>query len=293
MDDFIHRSLITSPYSLTYSYYLSPDFNRKVKDDPELPILMLIHGFPDHAQMWEGAVPHLSNLGYPKIIPDLLGFGGSSKPTDPSRYNYRQQANSLAQVLDKEGVTGKRIIPIGHDWGIATSQRFYLYHRDRCMGLCLLSLAYQVPSSSHFSLETANQETTKRFGYPQWSFWEFFSTPDAPELMRQNLARFWEVNNGLYPSPRPGEQGRDIWMREMFCTKNAMREYITCTGRYADGYTVPLKDYPNGEELKQRFIQRLSRDGLEGPVCYYLSLANNAMLEDEKLLCKKGSRRQG
>lgn len=287
MEDFVHRSLITSPYSLTYSYYLSPGFNSRVRDGPDIPVLMLVHGFPDHAHMWAGAVPHFSSLGYPMIIPDLLGFAGSSKPTNPSLYNYRQQANSLAQVLDKEGVKGKRIIPVGHDWGSATSQRFYLYHRDRCIGLCLLSLAYQIPSSTHFALEGANEQTTKQFGYPQWSYWEFFTTPDAPELMRQNLERFWEVNNGVYRSELPEENGRDIWMREMFCTKDAMREYLTQTGKYADGYTVPLKEYPRGEELKQSFIRRLSRDGLEGPVCYYLSLANNTMIEDEKLLCEK------
>ena len=287
MEGFSPKSLITSPYSLTYSYYLSPDFHSNVASGPSHPVLMLLHGFPDHAHMWEGAVPHLLSLGLPIIIPDLLGFAGSSKPTDPSRYNYKQQADSLAQVLDKEDVSGKRIIPIGHDWGSATAQRFYLYHRQRCIGLCLLSLAYQIPTTAHFSLWTANHETSQRFGYPQWSYWEFFTAPDAPELIRQNLGRFWEVNNGYYPSPLPEEHGRDIWMREMFCTKNAMREYITQTGKYVNGYTVDLKQYPDGERLREDFIRRLSRDGLEGPVCYYLSLANNTMVEDEKLLCEK------
>ena len=85
----------------------------------------------------------------------------------------------------------------------------------------------------------------------------------------------------------PEEEGRDVWMREMFCTKNAMREYVTGTGRWKD-YTVPLKPYPNGEKLKQDFVTRMSRDGFEGPVCYYHSLANNTMIEDEKQLCEKG-----
>ncbi len=286
MDEFAHKQKITSPYSLTYSYYLSPNFNEIASSKTSIPILLLLHGFPDNAHMWADAIPHLSMLGYPMILPDLLGFSGSSKPTDPSRYNYLQQANSLSQILDYEGVKGKRVVPIGHDWGSATAQRFYLYHRDRCVGLCLLSLAYQIPSPEPFDLSTANDQTAKRFGYPQWSYWEFFTAPDAPELMRQNLERFWEVNNGNYPSPLPEENGRDIWMREMFCTKNAMREYITQTGKYAN-WIVPLKDYPDGHKLKQKFIERFSRDGFEGPVCYYHSLANNTMLEDEKELCGK------
>lgn len=232
-------------------------------------------------------MPHLLTLGYPMVVPDLLGFSGSSKPANPNCYNYKQQADSLAQILDAEGITSRRVIPIGHDWGSATAQRFYLYHRNRCVGLSILSLAYQVPSEQHFSLYTANYETTKRFGYPQWSYWEFFCAPDAPELMRLNMERFWEVNNGNYPSPLPEENGRDIWMREMFCVKNGMREYVTSTGKWA-GKTVPLKPYPEGERQKQRFIERMSRDGFEGPCNYYHSLANNTMIEDERELCKPG-----
>ena len=231
-------------------------------------------------------MPLLSKLPYPYLIPDLLGFSGSSKPTDPSMYNYQQQANSLAQILDHEGVLKeKSVIPVGHDWGSAVSQRFYLYHRKRCVGLSLLSLAYQIPSDQPFDLEKVNGLTEKRLGYPQWEYWNFFTAPDAPKLMSENIGRFWDVNNGNYPSPKPEEHGRDIWMREMFCTPNAMREYVTGTGKY-EGYTVPLKQYKKGEELKRSFIERMSRDGFEGPVCYYHSLKNNTMLEDEKKLSK-------
>ena len=288
MDKFTHSSLITEPYQLTYSYYTSPGFGDQVSKDASLPVLMIVHGFPDDAHMWEGAVPSLQKLGYPMLLPDLLGFSGSSKPTDPTMYNYKQQADSLRQVLEKEGVKGKRVIPIGHDWGSGTVQRFFLYHRDVCIGLSLLSLAYVVPSPEHFSLHTANYETSKRFGYPQWAYWEFFCAPDAPEIMRRDLGRFWEVNNGNYPSPNPEEKGRDIWMREMFCVKNGMREYMTRTGKYADGWTAPLKNYPQGEKNRKEYIERMSRDGFEGPVCYYHSLANNTMLKEEQELCKKG-----
>lgn len=77
-------------------------------------------------------------------------------------------------------------------------------------------------------------------------------------------------------------------MREMFCTPNAMREYVTGTGKYADGWRVPLKEYSNGHEaLRQRFRERMSRDGFEGPVQYYTSLAENTMIQDERELCER------
>lgn len=286
LNEYTHKSLITAPYTLTYSYYLSPNFHEVAKSRPDIPIVMLVHGFPDYAGMWSMALPHLQSLGYPLLLPDLLGFGGSSKPIPAHLYNYKQQADSLAQILDAEGITGKRVIPVGHDWGSATVQRFYLYHRNRCVGLSLLSLAYQLPSTEAFDLEGVNASTEKRFGYPQWEYWYFFTAPDAAELMRNNLEIFWEVNNGNYPSPNPEENGRDIWMREMFCVKNGMRDYMEQSGRWANK-RVPLKDYPHGEEQKRRFVERMSRDGFEGPVNYYHSLKNNTMLEEEKELCEK------
>ena len=107
--------------------------------------------------------------------------------------------------------------------------------------------------------------------------------------MKENLSRFWEVDNGDLPSPDAKENGPDVWMREMFCTKDAMRGYITGTGKYM-GYTVPLRYYPNGEYDKKRFIERLFRDRLEGPVQYYHSQANNTMLEGEQALCDKAGK---
>lgn len=211
MNRYQHRSLITKPFNLTYSYYLSPGFHEKAKARSDIPVLLICHGFPDHAKMWAGVVPHFEKLGYPVVVPDLLGFGGSSKPADASKYNYRTQANALCQVLECEGITkdSHKVIPIGHDWGSATCQRFYLYHPDRCAGLAITSLAYQIPSPDAFDLPTVNEQTLKRFGYRQWEYWNFFTAPDAPELMRRNVERFWEVNNDNYISDKEGEKGRD------------------------------------------------------------------------------------
>jgi pimeloyl-ACP methyl ester carboxylesterase len=284
MDQLGHKTLVTKPHSLTYSYYLSPNF--KKSQNPEIPTLLLCHGYPDDANMWQHVVPDLLKSPYPFILVEILGFGGSSKPTDPPLYNYRPQANSIAQILDRENV-GNNVIPIGHDWGSATCQRFYLYHKPRCIGLVLLSLAYQIPSAEKFDLVQANKETTKRFGYPQWEYWNFFTAPDAPELMKSRINRFYEVMHGVYPSDECDKpEGRDIWMRKMFDVPNGMREYITGTGKYKD-FTVDLHEYAKDQTLRKTLESRWTRDGLEGPVCYYHTLKNNTNFEDEKQLIDK------
>ncbi|KAI6817766.1 hypothetical protein KC340_g14387 [Hortaea werneckii] len=104
------------------------------------------------------------------------------------------------------------------------------------------------------------------------------------------MKRFYDCMHGLYPSPEPHENGRDIWMREIFCTHNAMREYITASGKYKD-YEVPLKPYDETSAVKKQQIDRLLRDRMQGPICYYTSLTENTMLEDERELCRTGNRK--
>ena len=72
-----------------------------------------------------------------------------------------------------------------------------------------------IPSSEKFDLDEQNKLTARRFGYPQWEYWNFFTAPDAPKLMEADPSRMYEVNHGLYPSNIPEENGRDIWMREV------------------------------------------------------------------------------
>lgn len=115
MDKLENKSLITTPYNLTYSYYLSPNFAKYL--NPSVPTLVFLHGYPDDAYMWAGAIPTFLKLPYPFIVLDLLGFAGSSKPVDASKYNYKNQANSIAQILDKEGVPNN-VVPIGKCYNI-------------------------------------------------------------------------------------------------------------------------------------------------------------------------------
>jgi soluble epoxide hydrolase/lipid-phosphate phosphatase len=116
-------------------------------------------------------------------------------------------------------------------------------------------------------------------------YFNFFTAPDGPSLMNNNLERMYEVNHGFYPSPIPEEKGRDIWMREMFCTPGAMREYVAREGKWKDA-SVELKPYARNPELKKRFIDRLGKSGLEAPVQYYHLLVKNTRLDDERDLCK-------
>ena len=82
MDAFEKKTLKTSR-GYTYTYYTS-------EGDRSLPTLFFQHGWPDHAEMWKGIAERLIDTKFPIIIPDLLGYDGTDKPTDPAESSRHQ-----------------------------------------------------------------------------------------------------------------------------------------------------------------------------------------------------------
>jgi pimeloyl-ACP methyl ester carboxylesterase len=59
-------------------------------------------------------VPFFEQLGYGLVVPELLGYGGTDKPTDPKFYIGSGHAQDIVDIFDAEGVN--QVIAIGHDW---------------------------------------------------------------------------------------------------------------------------------------------------------------------------------
>lgn len=106
MDSSHYKDLITSR-GLTYHYYFSPP-------KPSKPTLVLLHGFPSLSHDWDKVVAHFQPLGYGLIVPDLLGYGGTSKPADPKAYKHSLMSKDIVDIVDHEGID--KAIAVGHDW---------------------------------------------------------------------------------------------------------------------------------------------------------------------------------
>jgi len=74
--------------------------------------LLLIHGFPMNAMIWEKFSNSLSS-SFQIITVDLPGFGNSSLLKEP--FSLEDVADVILENLDKKGI--KEIIPIGHSLG--------------------------------------------------------------------------------------------------------------------------------------------------------------------------------
>ena len=107
---------ITVQRGYKYHYYYSPASVGK-------PTLFFIHGFPSSSSDWARQVAYLEPKGYGIVVPDCLGYGGTSKPTDPAAFRSKPMAQDFIDIIDAEGL--KTIIGIGHDWYVAWMRIVY------------------------------------------------------------------------------------------------------------------------------------------------------------------------
>lgn len=260
MDSLAHKLLKVSR-GYTYSYYVSEPKDSK-------PTLLLQHGFPDSASLWDAVVPKLSQ--YRLVVPDLLGYAGTSKPTDPTAYNLAGLTGDLVEILDAEGIS--KVISVGHDWGSFVAQRLYNFHPDRVEGLILLNVGYSVPSGSQPNLEKANALSQELFGYPALSYQQFFlDDEEAPVLLKKHLDRFYQAIHGA----------PDGWLKEIWCTPGGLRAWLLDEKR-----EVELLGYAQDPALRREFTERFQHDGFEAPLCYYKNAYSEAQYQTIKALEK-------
>jgi pimeloyl-ACP methyl ester carboxylesterase len=67
------------------------------------PSMTLLHGFPSCSYDWAGVAGALAER-YSLLLPDLLGFGASDKPTDHD-YSIHEQADLVEALWARAGVT--------------------------------------------------------------------------------------------------------------------------------------------------------------------------------------------
>ena len=77
--------------------------------------ILLLHGEPTWCYLYRKMIPLLTAAGHRCIVPDLIGFGRSDKPTDTAVHTYQAHVDwvtALVAALDLKNCTF-----FGQDWG--------------------------------------------------------------------------------------------------------------------------------------------------------------------------------
>jgi haloalkane dehalogenase len=78
-------------------------------------IVLLLHGEPSWSYLYRKMIPGLVAAGHRVIVPDLIGFGKSDKPTKMTDYSYQRHVDWMKLFISKMEL--KDITLFCQDWG--------------------------------------------------------------------------------------------------------------------------------------------------------------------------------
>ncbi|MFB2981038.1 alpha/beta fold hydrolase [Microseira sp. BLCC-F43] len=144
--------------------------------------LLLLHGYPQTHLMWHKIAPLLAR-DFTIIVPDLRGYGDSSKPeggTNHINYSKRAMAQDQVEVMSKLGY--EEFYLVGHDRGGRVAHRMALDHPNRVKKLAVLDI---VPTYKMYA--TTNKEFATAYYH-----WFFLIQPyDLPETLIGSNPEYW------------------------------------------------------------------------------------------------------
>jgi pimeloyl-ACP methyl ester carboxylesterase len=123
-------------------YVQVDDVTLKVDDRGSGEPVVLLHGWPDTANLWRHQLPALLSQGYRTIALDLRGFGESSSPAQVEAYTAPRMVADVVGVLDHLAVDRAHVV--GHDWGAAIGWLMAALVPDRVATLTALSVGHPV-----------------------------------------------------------------------------------------------------------------------------------------------------
>jgi haloalkane dehalogenase len=96
----------------------------------DAPPVLLLHGEPSWGYLYRHMIPLLVEAGHRCVVPDLVGFGRSDKPTRQEDHTYERHVGWMRQALfDRLDLTDVTLF--AQDWGGLIGLRLVGEHPDR------------------------------------------------------------------------------------------------------------------------------------------------------------------
>ncbi len=179
--------------------------------------VLLLHGYPQTHVMWHKIAPRLAK-DFSLVIPDLRGYGDSSKPPDGDNHvGYSKRATAQDQVEVMDHLDFKRFAVVGHDRGGRVGHRMALDHAERVTKLAVLDIA-----PTHKLYHNVNKEFAT--AYYHWFF--LIQPAPFPETLIGNNAEFYL--NSLLGRLKPQAITPEAFAEYLRCFRDPATIHATC-----------------------------------------------------------------
>lgn len=145
------------------------DFNILVAGPDAGEVVLLLHGFPQHATMWLPQLEALAGAGYRAVAFDQRGYSPGARPAEVEHYRIGHLVGDALAVAGP-----KPFHVVGHDWGAVVSWHLAAKHPERVRSLTALSVPHPLAFASALLSPTSDQRA-------QSGYIAFFQMKDLAE----------------------------------------------------------------------------------------------------------------
>lgn len=145
------------------------------------PLVLCLHGFPDHARSFRHQLPALAAAGFRAVAPCMRGYAPSDVPPD-GPYQSAALAHDVIALIEALGYP--RAVVFGHDWGALAAYGAAVLAPERVTRLITAAVPHGTAFAAAF---LTNYEQQRR----SWYMF-FFQTPFAEAALPFGDFRFLE-----------------------------------------------------------------------------------------------------
>jgi pimeloyl-ACP methyl ester carboxylesterase len=135
-------------------------FRTIVDGPPQADMFILLHGFPDGAELWSRQLGALAKAGSLAVAPDLRGYGLSDAPADKESYSIVHLVDDVAALIKAFGRESAHVA--GHDWGAVVAWFFAARHPEMTKTLTALSVGHPAALAAA-SKDDEDQQARSRY----------------------------------------------------------------------------------------------------------------------------------
>ncbi len=160
----------------------------------EGPLVICLHGFPDHARSWTALIERLAGEGYHAVAPAMRGYWPAGKAPNGCYQSWATGSDAVALI---DALGAQKAFVIGHDWGAAAAYAAATLAPEKVEKLVTMAVPYGPQVGAAIAMDGDQQRRS-------WYMF-FFQLPMAGMAVAMNdfafIDRLWaEWSPGYVPT---------------------------------------------------------------------------------------------
>jgi pimeloyl-ACP methyl ester carboxylesterase len=103
--------------------------------------VVLLHGWPQRATMYDQITPVLNEAGYRTFCPDQRGYSPGARPRSRFAYRVKSLVDDVVGLIDE---IGQPVHLVAHDWGAVVAWSLAGRHPDKVRSMTVASVGHPV-----------------------------------------------------------------------------------------------------------------------------------------------------